>query len=287
MDGVPPQSIDLPDDTIYSDSVSENEMDESRSSSPLHYPPSIDDLRISVNSCNYPVKVSLDLTLRTRINRSHKGALTRWTTPLQKKHKPVEVITSNKFDALQTPQTQENEDDTGATAENHNVIYLPPPITIDNVKQSHQLLKKLQDITKQKKRGKITGKGLGVYPETPEAYHTIRRYVDAEKLESFTYQLDEEKDLKAVIRGMRSDTPAQEIIDNLRTYGITVNVCHAMTSRKTGKPLPLFLVILPRSDLNINIFNLTDLCYLKIMVEHLRPKIGPAQCYRCQGFFHY
>ncbi|GFW78071.1 nucleic-acid-binding protein from transposon X-element [Trichonephila clavipes] len=153
-------------------------------------------------------------------------------------------------------------------------------------KQSHQLLKKLQDITKQKMRGKIIGKGLRVYPETPEAYHTIRHCVDAEKLESFTYQLDEEKDLKAVIRGMPSDTPPQEIIDDLRTYGITVNVCHAMTSRRTGMPMPLFLVTLPRSDINRNIFNLTDLCYLKIVVEPLRPKIGPAQCFRCQGFYH-
>ncbi|GFV66476.1 hypothetical protein TNCV_192311 [Trichonephila clavipes] len=39
---------------IYSESDSENELDESRSPSPLRYPPSIDDLRLSVNSCNYP-----------------------------------------------------------------------------------------------------------------------------------------------------------------------------------------------------------------------------------------
>ncbi|GFW78070.1 hypothetical protein TNCV_135401 [Trichonephila clavipes] len=39
---------------IYSESDSENELDESRSPSPLHYPPSIDDLRLSVNSCTLP-----------------------------------------------------------------------------------------------------------------------------------------------------------------------------------------------------------------------------------------
>ncbi|GFU00424.1 nucleic-acid-binding protein from transposon X-element [Trichonephila clavipes] len=108
----------------------------------------------------------------------------------------------------------------------------------------------------------------------------------AEKLESFTYQLDGEKDLTAVIRGVPSDTPPQEIIDDLLTYGIPVNVCHAMTNKKTGMPMPLFLVTLPRSDINRSIFNLTDLCYLKITVEPLRPEIGPAQCFRCQGFFH-
>ncbi|GFR17847.1 nucleic-acid-binding protein from transposon X-element [Trichonephila clavata] len=51
-------------------------------------------------------------------------------------------------------------------------------------------------------------------------------------------------------------------------------------------PMPLFLVTLPRNDDNRNIFNLTEMCYLKIKVEPLRPKTGPAQCFRCQGFFH-
>ncbi|GFY31555.1 hypothetical protein TNCV_4693991 [Trichonephila clavipes] len=45
---------------------------------------------------------------------------------LDQKQKQVEVITSNKFDDLQTPQTQENEDVTEATAENRNVARPPP-----------------------------------------------------------------------------------------------------------------------------------------------------------------
>ncbi|GFS85151.1 nucleic-acid-binding protein from transposon X-element [Trichonephila clavipes] len=59
-----------------------------------------------------------------------------------------------------------------------------------------------------------------------------------------------------------------------------------MTNRKTGLPMPLFLLTLPKNMINKDIFNMTELCYLKIKVEPLRPKIGPAQCFRCQGFFH-
>ncbi|GFT52013.1 nucleic-acid-binding protein from transposon X-element [Trichonephila clavipes] len=59
-----------------------------------------------------------------------------------------------------------------------------------------------------------------------------------------------------------------------------------MTNRKTGLPMPLFLLTLPKNNINKDIFNMTELCYLKIKVEPLRPKIGPAQCFRCQGFFH-
>ncbi|GFY03438.1 hypothetical protein TNCV_3131961 [Trichonephila clavipes] len=39
-----------------------------------------------------------------------------------------------------------------------------------------------------------------------------------------------------------------------------------MTNRKTGLPTPLFLLTLPKN----NIFNITELCYLKIKVEPLR-----------------
>ncbi|GFY74458.1 hypothetical protein TNIN_192951, partial [Trichonephila inaurata madagascariensis] len=110
-----------------------------------------------------------------------------------KNFKTFEVETTNKYDPLDAPQSQqENEDDTRVIVENHNVVRPPPPVIIDNVQQSNQLLK-LQDITKQNLRGRIIGKGRIVYPEIPEAYHAIRRYVDAEKLEAFTYQLDNEK----------------------------------------------------------------------------------------------
>ncbi|GFU24689.1 hypothetical protein TNCV_3178281 [Trichonephila clavipes] len=108
------------------------------------------------------------------------------------------LVCMNVCVEIQVPQCQKNEDDTGVNVENHNVFRPPPPITIGNVNQSNKLLKKLQDITKQKLRGRIIGKGLRVYTETPEAYHAIRRYFDSENLEAFTYQLNEEKELKAV-----------------------------------------------------------------------------------------
>ncbi|GFV75406.1 nucleic-acid-binding protein from transposon X-element [Trichonephila clavipes] len=198
-----------------------------------------------------------------------------------KKQKTTEVETSNQYDVLPTHHDEENEDEAGAPV-HHNTVRPPPPITIDNVKLPNQLLKKLQDATRQKLKGRMVGKGLQIYSE---AYHAIRKYVDAEKLEAFTYQLPEEREIKAVIRGMPADSP-QEIIEDLLTVGITVNECHAMTNRKTGLPMPLFLLTLPKNNINKDIFNMTELCYLKIKVEPLRPKLGPAQCFRCQRFFH-
>ncbi|GFY38495.1 nucleic-acid-binding protein from transposon X-element [Trichonephila inaurata madagascariensis] len=59
-----------------------------------------------------------------------------------------------------------------------------------------------------------------------------------------------------------------------------------MTNRKTGLPMPLFLLSLPKTEDNKNIYYISELCNMKIKVERLNKKTGPAQCFRCQGFLH-
>ncbi|GFR14780.1 nucleic-acid-binding protein from transposon X-element [Trichonephila clavata] len=85
---------------------------------------------------------------------------------------------------------------------------------------------------------------------------------------------------------MPSDMPPQEIMEFLLELGITVNDCHVMTNRKMGLPMPLFLISLPKNGANRDVYNITELCYMKIIVEILNKRYGPAQCFRCQGFFH-
>ncbi|GFX13718.1 nucleic-acid-binding protein from transposon X-element [Trichonephila clavipes] len=182
------------------------------------------------------------------------------------------------------PIEEENEDDDPAPQVPK--YRKPPPITIDNVVNSAALLKKLQALTREDFMGRVIGRGLRVYPNTPQAYHAIRNFIDREKLESFTYQLNEEKELKAVIRGMPSDMPPQQIVEALQDLGITLNDCKVMTNRKTGLPMPLFLLSLPRNEANRDIYNITEVCFMKVVVEPLKPRNGPAQCFRCQGFFH-
>ncbi|GFS92091.1 nucleic-acid-binding protein from transposon X-element [Trichonephila clavipes] len=124
----------------------------------------------------------------------------------------------------------------------------PPPITIDNVNNTPAFLKQLQNRTKENLMGRIIGKDLRIYPKTPQAYHTIRSFIDREKLESYTYQLNEGKELKVVIRGMPSDMPPQQIIEGLTELGLKINDCHVMINRKTGLPMPLFFLSLPKNE---------------------------------------
>ncbi|GFV38757.1 RNA-directed DNA polymerase from mobile element jockey [Trichonephila clavipes] len=77
-----------------------------------------------------------------------------------------------------------------------------------------------------------------------------------------------------------------EIIGSLAGKNITVNECHIMTSKKTGKDMPLFLITMDKTEENKAAYHVTEIGYMKVTIESLRPKYGPPQCFRCQGFFH-
>ncbi|GFY69386.1 hypothetical protein TNIN_260181 [Trichonephila inaurata madagascariensis] len=116
-----------------------------------------------------------------------------------KRQKTEEIVTKNKFDSLaieDPPVTDDESEDvsqpipprTPASQKFHQ----PPPITIDNINNSAAFLKKLQEMTGQKLMRRVIGKDLRIIPQTQQACHTIRKFIDREKLESFTYQLSEE-----------------------------------------------------------------------------------------------
>ncbi|GFY08597.1 nucleic-acid-binding protein from transposon X-element [Trichonephila clavipes] len=85
---------------------------------------------------------------------------------------------------------------------------------------------------------------------------------------------------------MPSDMPIENIIEELEGFGIHLKKCKVLISRKTGLPMPIFAVFLDKTPDNKNIYNLKEICSMKIEVETMRRKFGPAQCFRCQEFFH-
>ncbi|GFY68840.1 RNA-directed DNA polymerase from mobile element jockey [Trichonephila inaurata madagascariensis] len=159
-----------------------------------------------------------------------------------------------------------------------------PPITIDYVSNKAGLLKHLQDLTKLKLEAKLLGSKLRIFPQTAYVYHRIRKYVEENHLESYTYILPEDQKLRFVIRGLPTDMSPVDIIGSLAAKNIKVNECHIMTSKKTGKAMPLFLITLDKTEQNRAVHHVTDIYYVKVEVLH--PKYGPPQCFRCQGFFH-
>ncbi|GFY18456.1 RNA-directed DNA polymerase from mobile element jockey [Trichonephila clavipes] len=228
------------------------------------------------------------------VNRKQKSSSPRKETTASKKQKTEDV--NNQFSLLEVEDIPENFDEDNLNPlddkmEKHPSRTStplprrrpPPPITIDNVEHSAQLLKRLQTLTNQKLQCRVIGRGLRVYPETPATYHQIRNLIDQEKLEAYNHELNKNKEIKVIIHEMPTDMPIQEIMDDLF---IKPSECRLMVNRKTGLPMPLFLLSLPKTEDNKNIHHISELCNLKIKVEPLNKKTGPAQCFRSHGFFH-
>ncbi|GFS88347.1 hypothetical protein NPIL_89521 [Nephila pilipes] len=113
-------------------------------------------------------------------------------------------------------------------------------ITIDNPSNTMNLLKELQNLTGIKVSAKLTGSSLKIFTPAPAACHTIKRFINQNNLQGYTYQLPNKKFLRIVIRGMTADMPPIEIINDLKNYNIHVQECFNVTNKKTGKPMPYF-----------------------------------------------
>ncbi|GFW69680.1 nucleic-acid-binding protein from transposon X-element [Trichonephila clavipes] len=239
-----------------------------------------------------PINAPFQVVLR---KKGRKASDTEDESIEDEKQRTDVTTTQNKFAQLSvedmdltaqagtSTSTDNGVPETAAPPKKHHV----PPITIDNVSNQAGLLKHLQSLTNLKLEAKFIGtKPPDVYPQTAYAYHLIRKYVNENNLESFTYILPEEKKLRLVIGGLPTDMSPVEIIGSLAEQNINVNECHIMTSKKTRKEMPLFLITLDKTEQNRAAYHVTNIGYMKVKVEALRPKYGPPQCFRCQGFFH-
>jgi hypothetical protein len=123
-------------------------------------------------------------------------------------------------------------------------------------------------------------------------YSAIRQYLEAKHLSYYTFFPKSEKPIKAVIRHLLHDTPAEDISNSLNDLGFDVINVKQMTSKKPGPQgrtevnLPLFLVTLPRTEKSQQIFKLNKICNIIIKVEAYRAQSGLTQCYNCQQFGH-
>ncbi|GFT45798.1 hypothetical protein NPIL_653711 [Nephila pilipes] len=79
---------------------------------------------------------------------------------------------------------------------------------------------------------------IKIYPQTPAAYHLIRRHATEENLQHFTFQLPEDKKkIRAVIRGMPTDMPPEDIMQELDDLGFTPETCQKTTRNEHQQEL--------------------------------------------------
>ncbi|ERL95113.1 hypothetical protein D910_12383 [Dendroctonus ponderosae] len=105
-------------------------------------------------------------------------------------------------------------------------------------------------------------------PPTAEDYRQIIRAPDAYKYQYHTYQLEEEKQLRVVIRGVIESWSDGKIRKELIALGF-----HPTTIvrwKKNGQPIAVVLVLLPKTKKAI--FDVRSLGNLRVKVESQHAK---------------
>ncbi|GFV59450.1 nucleic-acid-binding protein from transposon X-element [Trichonephila clavipes] len=197
------------------------------------------------------------------------------------------MIDKEQENSDESPLASDASGHTSSSTKDNQPKKRTPPIVIDDQYNTPGLLLEISEVVGKKVMGKIFSGKLKVFPEDSDAHRKIQNFISVKKLKSHTYEMAGDKQLKTVIRGLLSDFDVDEIIQELGTHNITPEHVSVMRNRKQNKNMSLFLVVSRKCPANQAIFQITSIGYYKIKVEPLDKNTMPAQCYRCQLFYHH
>ncbi|GBP63762.1 Nucleic-acid-binding protein from transposon X-element [Eumeta japonica] len=136
-------------------------------------------------------------------------------------------------------------------------------------------------------RAQNTSQGIKIITNTIEDFRKLNSYLIKSNIPFHTFALEEERKIKAVIKGVPIEIETEAVKEDLERQGYPVTAVHRM-HRRDGTALGLVLAILERCDQARDIFkNLYNVCGLSGIKAEAPYKRGmPGQCHRCQLYGH-
>ncbi|GFV83518.1 nucleic-acid-binding protein from transposon X-element [Trichonephila clavipes] len=160
-------------------------------------------------------------------------------------------------------------------------------IVIDASQNTTGLLTTLGEHLGNTLEGRFENGKLRVFPKTILEHRKLQSFLAVKKMRSHTLKMADNKQLKAVIRGLPTDYDQKEIASELKGFGFEPSHISILRNRKTNSNMPLFLVVLKKNEENKQIFQITNIGFFRVVIEPLKGSSMPPQCYRCQEFYHH
>jgi hypothetical protein len=151
----------------------------------------------------------------------------------------------------EAPISESNAEDAAAPRKSAR----PPPIVLTSAVNLIQLQKQLKGVARQSFEFHNTRSRTRVVTKDMVDYQAIKSHFEQNSLTYFTFFPKSDKPVKAVLRHLPSNTPAQDISDGLVYLGSDdVSVRQISSARRSPdgpKPstLLLFLVTLPKTEI--------------------------------------
>jgi hypothetical protein len=167
----------------------------------------------------------------------------------------------------------------------------PPPVILISAVNLIQFQKQLKSVVSEDFQFRSTRNGTRINNRGMAVFQSIKSHFENKHISYYSFYPKSEKHIKALIRHLAHDTPAEDISDGLVSLGFDVISVKRMKTTRRSPPeeskvinLFLFLVTLPRTAKSQEIFRLPNLCHIAIRVEAYRAKNSLTQCYNCQEF---
>lgn len=157
----------------------------------------------------------------------------------------------------------------------HPTIKLPPPIFIKGVEDFPGLCTALINlIGVDNFFYKSTTDHLKIQSLNPNSFKTIVHFLREEKADFHTFQLNEDKPTRVVLRNLYP-TPIGLIKSELEVRLFKVRQVTQVIHRLNKHPLPLFFIDLEPTNFSHGIYELESLLHTKIKIEEpYKPKMS-------------
>jgi hypothetical protein len=153
------------------------------------------------------------------------------------------------------------------------------------------LQKQLKNVVEEDFEFRSTRNGIRVITKGIADLEAAKSHFINNNLSYYSFSPKSQKPVKAVIRHLPNNTPAEDISEGLMNLGFDVVSVKQMTTNRqspsderTNRNLSLFLINLPRKAKSQEIFNLPRLFQICIKAEANRAQTGITQCHNYQQF---
>ncbi|GBP87561.1 Nucleic-acid-binding protein from transposon X-element [Eumeta japonica] len=166
-------------------------------------------------------------------------------------------------------------------------VKLPPPVCLRDKSKWNLLSTECTRLHINYIRAQNTIQGIKISTGTIDGFRKLNAFLIKSNIHFHTFALEEERKVKAVIKGISLEFEIPDIKADLISQGYPVRAVHRM-HRRNGSALAMVLVILNRNDQAKGIFkNLCSICGLSgVIVEAPYKRSIPSQCHRCQLYGH-
>ena len=206
---------------------------------------------------------------------------------------------SNRFEVLSQTSNLDNNPKAGpdtnlGTNSNHEddqmdslAIKPPPPVFVRGVDDFPEVCKCLvENIGVDNFVCKSSTDRLKIQTSTLEAYRSLIHFLKEKNAEYHTYQLQQDKPIRVVMRNLHPTTPTILVKSELEFLQFEVRSVTNVLHKTNKNPLPLFFIDLEPVPSSNDIFKLSSLLHTKIKVEEPYKKKTISQCVNCQEYGH-